>query len=188
MEIDHCGFVGPEWTQVDLELGQRAELVPSGRFAGATVVKDTDGVLAAFIAACEPEQIVETIESAADVIHGAISDLLFQARHNARGSIWSAKGNLTYQCALVYELLGRLRGRRTYGYRYVEELLTPAEQALLTAAWPCETTRVENRRAAQAQWAWIQYVWREAERVIGQSLGLDLDAVGLLAAIDRLYT
>ena len=188
MEIDHCGFVGPEWIQIDIELGQRAELAPSGRFAGATVVKDTDGVLAAFIAACEPEQIVETIESAADVIHGAISDLLFQARHNARGSVWSAKGNLTYQCTLVYELLGRLRGRRTYGYRYVEELLTPAEQALLTAAWPCEATRVENRRAAQAQWAWIQYVWREAERVIGQSLGLDLDAVGLLAAIDRLYT
>jgi len=88
----------------------------------------------------------------------------------------------------VYELLGRLRGRRTYGYRYVEELLTPEEQALLAATWPCEPTRAENRRAAQALWVWIQHVWREAERVIGQPLGLELDEQGMLAAIDRMYT
>jgi predicted nucleotidyltransferase len=189
LEIDHgTGFVGPEWIQIDIEFAQRAELVPSARYAGATVVKDTDGVLATFATTCEPEQIVETTASAADVIHGAISDLLFLARHNARGSVWSAKGNITYQCTRVYELLGRLRGRRTYGYRYVEELLTPAEQALLTAVWPHDTTREENRRAARALWAWMQHVWHEAERVIGQPLGIELDEEGLFAAIDRMYT
>jgi len=189
---DGKGFVGPEWTQVDIEFARRTELgmelAPNGRFAGATMIKDTDGILAAFATACEPEQIIETPASAADVLHGAISDLLFLARHNARGSIWSAKGNITDQCTRVYELLGRLRGRHTYGYRYVEELLTPEEQALLAATWPCEPTRAENRRAAQALWVWIQHVWREAERVIGQPLGIELDEKGMLAAIDRMYT
>jgi len=181
------GFVGPGWTQVDIEFERRANFVPSARYAGATVVKDTDGVLLALAAACEPEQISETVASAAEVIHGAISDLLFLARHNARGSVWSAKGNITYQCTLTYELLGRLRGRRTYGYRYVEELLTPEEQALLAAAWPCEPTLVENRRAARGLWVWVQHVWRAAESTLGQPLGFALDQDGLLAAIDRQY-
>jgi hypothetical protein len=181
------GFIGLGWVQVDIEFERRANLVPKARYASATVVKDTDDVLVAMAAASQPEQIGETVESAADVIHGAISDLLFLSRHNARGSIWSAKGNLTYQCTRTYELLGRLRGRRTYGYRYVEELLTPEEQALMAAAWPCEPTREENRRAAGALWVWIQYVWREAERILGETLGLELDQDGLLVAIDRNY-
>ncbi len=117
-ESDVTGFVGPEWTQADIELGRRENLVPSPRYAGSMVIKDTDGVLATMVAACEPEQITETVESAGDIIHGAISDLLFLARHNARGAIWSARGNITYQSTRVYELLGRLRGRHTYGYRY----------------------------------------------------------------------
>jgi len=181
------GFVGPGWIQVDIEFERRTNLAPSARYAGATVVKDTDGVLLAMAAACEPERISETAASAADVIHGAISDLLFLARHNARGAIWSAKGNITYQCTLTYELLGRLRGRRTYGYRYVEELLTREEQALLAAVWPCEPTRDENRRAARALWLWIQHVWHEAERTLGQPLGLALDQDGLHTAIDKYY-
>jgi hypothetical protein len=32
--------------------------------------------------------------------------------------------------------MGRLRGRRTYGFRYVETLLTPDEPASRAAAWP----------------------------------------------------
>jgi hypothetical protein len=181
------GFVGTEWTQVDIELVRSENLLPSARYVGARVFKDTNGVLAVMVAACEPERITETVESATDVIHGAISDLLFLARHNARGSIWSARGNIIYQCMLTYELLGRLRGRRTYGYRYVEELLTANEQALLTAVWPCALTCEENRRAASALWTWISYVQREAERVLGEPLGFKLDEEGLLAAIDRLY-
>ena len=181
------GFVGPEWTQVDIEFARRGELEPSHRYAGAAVIKDTDGMLAQMAAACTPEQIVETIESAADAIHGAISDQLFLARHNARGSVWSARGNISGWCVMTYELLGRLRGRRTYGFRYAEDLLTPEEQTLLSVAWPREPTREENRRAARALWAWTRHVWREAERVIGQPLGLVLDEDGMLAAIDRLY-
>jgi len=182
------GFVGNEWTQVDIELVRQENLLPSARYVGAHVVKDTDGALAAMVAACEPERMSETVESATHVVHGAISDLLFLARHNARGSIWSARGNIIYQSMLTYELLGRLRGRRTYGYRYVEDLLTPDEQALLTAVWPCALTREENRRAAQALWIWIRYVQREAEHRLGQPLGFKLDEDGLLDAIDRLYT
>ncbi len=185
---DGTGWVGPAWTQVDIEFARRQDLEPSYRYVDARVVKDTDDMLAQIIAACIPEQFGETVDSAGAVIREAIDDQLFNARHNARGSVWSAMGGISYWCNRTYELLGRLRGRRTYGYRYVEELLTPEEQALLTAAWPREPVREENRRAARALWAWTKYVWREAERVIGQPLDIEVDEAGLLAAIDRMYT
>lgn len=184
----NTGFVGPEWTQVDVEYAHRAELQPSHRYVGATIIKDRDGTLSRFLAACTAEQILETTESAAEVIRAAIGDQLFLARHNARGSIWSAKGNIAYQVTNTYELLGRLRGRRTYGYRYFEDLLTPDEQTLLAAAWPNAPTREENRRAARALWNWTKYVWDEAERILGQPLDIELDEGGLLAAVDHLYT
>jgi hypothetical protein len=184
------GFVGPNWDQVDIEyhLRQELETIPHyGFFAGGTIIKDLDGTLAQFLAACVPEQLLETAESAATVIHDVIADQLFVARHNARGSVWSARGTITDLLISTYELLGRLRGRRTYGFRYVEELLTTEEQALLAAAWSHEPTRAENRRAARALWVWTKYVWSEAERVIGQPLGIELEEEAMLAAIDRMY-
>lgn len=152
------------------------------------MIKDHDGFLAAYVAICLPEEIIETPASAGAVIHEVIGDLLYQARNNARGALWESRGSLAYQCSLVYQLLGRLRGRRTYGNRYAEMLLTPDEQALLAAAWPRDLSREENRRAAQALWTWTRYVWREAERVIGAPLEVEVDEEGMLAAIDRMYT
>jgi predicted nucleotidyltransferase len=188
LEIDKgTGFVGPNWTQIDIEFAQRSELEPGPRYAGATVIKDPDGFMAAYAASCTPEEIVETPASAGAVIHEAIGDLLYQARNNARGALWESRGNIANHCSLVYQLLGRLRGRRTYGNRYVETLLTAHEHALLAAAWPCDLSREENRRAAQALWAWTKYVWREAERVIGAPLEVEVDEEGMLAAIDRMY-
>jgi predicted nucleotidyltransferase len=184
---DGCGFVGPNWNQVDIEFARRSELEPSYRYAGARVIKDSEGFLAAYAASCTPELIVETPASAGTVIYGVIGDLLYQARNNARDSLWESRGNLAYQCSLVYQLLGRLRGRRTYGFRYVETLLTRDEQALLAAAWPGELSQEQNRRAAQALWTWTRYVWNEAERVIGQPLDIQVDEDAMLAAIDRMY-
>lgn len=181
------GYIGPNWTQIDIEFARRSELEPSYRYAGATVIKDSDGFMAAYVASCTPEEFVETPASAGAVIHDAIGELLYQARNNARGSLWESRGNLTYCCSLLYQLLGRLRNRRTYGFRYVEALLTPDEQALLAATWPCDLSREENLRAAQALWAWTKYVWREAERVIDQPLEVGIDEAGMLAAIDRMY-
>ena len=43
----------------------------------------------------------------------------------------------------------------------------------LTSRRPCSTSTT--------------FVWREAERVIGQPLGLEVDEGELLAAIDRMY-
>ncbi len=182
------GYVGPNWTQVDIEFARRSELEPSYRYAGATVIKDLDGVMAAYAASCTPEEIVETPASAGAVIHEVIGDLMYQARNNARGALWESRGIITSHCSFVYQLLGRLRGQRTYGFRYVETLLTPDEHALLAAAWPRDLSREENRRAARALWAWTKYVWCEAERVIGAPLEVEVDEAGMLAAIDRLYT
>jgi hypothetical protein len=187
LEPEGTGFVGPNWTQIDIEFARRSELEPSYRYAGATVIKDSDGFMAAYAASCTPEEFVETPASAGAVIHDAIGDLLYQARNNARSSLWESRGTMTYQCSLLYQLLGRLRNRRTYGFRYVEALLTPHEQALLAATWPCDLSREENRRAAQALWAWTKYVRHEAERVIGQPLEVEIDEAGMLAAIDRMY-
>jgi hypothetical protein len=188
IEIDGGrSFIGPGWLQVDFEWSHRHDLEPAPRFAGGVAIKDLDGTLAQFLTTCDPDHPVETPESAAVVIREAIGDLIFQARHNARGSVWSATGNTSYLCTITYELLGRLRGRRTFGHRYVEELLTTHEQALLASAWPREPTREENRRAARATWEWTKYVWREAERVIGQPLGIEVDEAGMLAAIEQFY-
>jgi hypothetical protein len=184
---DGCGFVGPNWNQVDIEFGRRSELEPSHRYAGARVIKDSEGFLAAYAASCTPEVIVETPASARATIYGVIGDLLYQTRNNARGSLWESRGNIAHHCSLLYQLLGRLRGRRTYGFRYVETLLTPDEHALLAAAWPCELSQAENRRATRAFWIWTKYVWREAERVLGQPLDITLDEDGMLAAIERMY-
>jgi hypothetical protein len=184
---DGRGFVGPKWTQIDIEFARRSELKPSPRYSGARLIKDSDGFLAAYAASCTPEVFAETPASARAVIYGIIGDLLYQVRNNARGSLWESRGSIVYQCSFVYQLLGRLRGRRTYGFRYVETLLTPDEHALLAATWPCELSQAENRRATRALWVWIQYVWREAERVIGQPLGIELDEEGMLAAIDSRY-
>ena len=126
--------------------------------------------------------------SVTPIITEVIGDLIFQSRHNARGSVWSATGNTSYLITKTYELLGRLRGKYTYGHRYVEHLLTPDEQALMAAAWPREATRDENRRAARALWTWTKFVWSEAERAIGQPLGLEIDEVEMWVAIDRMYT
>jgi hypothetical protein len=113
--------------------------------------------------------------------------LLYLTRNNARGALWEARGNLAHLGSFVYQLLGRLRGRRTYGFRYVETLLTSEEQALLAAAWPSELSQAENRRATRALWAWTKYVWGEAERVLGQPLDVEVDEEGMLAAIERMY-
>jgi hypothetical protein len=185
--LDGRGFVGPKWTQIDIEFAQRSALEPSPRYTDARVIKDADGFLAAYVASCAPEEFAETPASARSVINGVIGDLLYQVRNNARGSLWESRGCIASQCSFVYQLLGRLRGRRTYGFRYVETLLTPDEHALLAATWPCELSQAENRRATRALWIWIQYVWREAERVIGQPLSIELDEEAMLAAIDRMY-
>jgi hypothetical protein len=182
------GYVGPEWTQVDIEYDHLANLQPSYRYAGAKVIKDTGDTLAQYVATCTPEQFVETVESATAIIHDAIGEQFYRARTNARGSVWSALGDIADYCTRTYELLGRLRGRRTYGLRHVEELLTREEQALLLAAWPREPTREENRRASQALWIWTKYVWQEAERVIGQPLNIERDEQAMLGAIERIYT
>lgn len=181
------GYVGHNWTQVDIEFARRSELEPSYRYADAIVIKDSEGFLAAYAARCTPEEIVETSASAGAVIHEVIGDLMYQARNNARGAQWEARGTLANQCSLVYQLLGRLRGRRTYGFRYAETLLTADEQVLLAAAWPGALSQAENRRAAHALWTWTKYVWREAERVIGQPLEVEVDDANMLAAIDRMY-
>ena len=182
------GYVGPDWIQVDFEVGHGQIDEPCDRFVGGTVIKDTNGRLARLVAASTAEVPAETVESARPIISEAIGDQPFMARHNARGSVWSATGNISYLVVKTYELLGRLRGKYTYGHRYVEELLTPEEQALMAAAWPRGATHDENRRAARALWEWTKLVWRETERVIGQPLGLEVDEVELLAAIDRMYT
>jgi hypothetical protein len=187
---DGRAYVGPDWitVDVDVDVGHGDQLAePWEAFAGGTVIKDTDGRLAQLVAASPAEVLAETVETARPIISEAIGDQFFAARQNVRGSVWSATGNITDQTTKIYELLGRLRGKRTYGFRFVEDLLTPDEQVLLVAAWPRGATQDENRRAARALWDWIVFVWRETERVLGQPLGLEVNEVELLAAINRIY-
>jgi hypothetical protein len=182
------GFVGPAWRRTDLVLLRRADLTPAPRFACLYVMKDTDGTLQRLVDESPTEVIEATLEQARETLEAVINGQIYLALHNARGSAWYAMGEVILCCRMLYELLARLRGRNAYGFRYVEELLTPEEQALLAAAWPAAPTREEVRRAAGALWSWTRYVWAEAERVLDRPLELRLDEAALHAAADRIYT
>jgi hypothetical protein len=182
------GFVGPDWRRTDLDLLRRADLMAAPRFARLHVVKDTQGTLARLVDESPTEVIEGRVEQAREMIEAVIDGQIYLALHNARGAVWYAMGEVTLCCQLLHQFLARLRGRNSYNFRYVEALLTPQEQALLTAAWPTAPTREEVRRAAGALWAWTRYVWAEAERVLDRSLAVSLDEAALHAAVDRIYT
>lgn len=180
--------LGPEWRRTDLDLLKRDGLIPGPYFAGARVVKDTDGVLTRLVAESPPEVLRTTREQAREMIEQVIDSQIYLALHNARGAVWSAMGEVSFQCSGLYSFLARLRGRNSYGFRYVEALLSPAEQAMLTDAWPAAPTREEVRRAGRALWTWTRHVWGETEQALGEPLGITVDEAGLLAAVDRIYT
>jgi hypothetical protein len=182
------GFVSPDWQRVDLYLKPWSDRKPEAEYAGARVIKDTDGELARLVAESAPEPVTGTPEQARELIAGVIDSQVYLALHNARGAVWSAMGEVSYACTLLYGFLAKLRGRHSYGFRYVETLLSPAEQALMSAAWPAAPTRDEVRRAARALWSWTRHVWAESERALGAPLEIPLDEAALLAAVDRIYT
>lgn len=186
-EHSAVGFVGPEWRRVDLSLMRRAALAPMPSIADARVLKDTDGVLERLVAAFPEEVVAGTWEQASEAFQTAVDSQIYLALHNARGAVWSAMGEITHRAGELYTFLARLRGRNSYGYRYVELLLSPDEQALLAETLVTAPRQDEVRRAARALWHWTRYVWAEAERVLGASLGIELDESGLLAAVDRIY-
>ena len=179
--------VGPDWRRVDLHVRRRDDTEPRHEFAGARIVKDFDGTLARLVAASVPEDVTPTWEEARAAIMGAIGEQIYIAVNNARGATWEAMGNVPPHVAQLYELMARLRGRRSYGFRYAESLLSPAELRLMRATWPATPTRAEVRRAARALWTWTRYVWVETERVLGRPLEVTVDEASLLAAVDALY-
>jgi hypothetical protein len=186
--LDARGFVGPDWRRVDLDFKRRVDLQPAPKYMTARVVKDTDGVLAHLVAASPMPHITATVEQAEDMIREAIDSQIYLALHNARGAVWSAMGEVSYRCAELYTLLARLRGHQSFGFRYVEVLLSPDEQRLLTAAWPTEPTQVEVRRAARALWTWTRHVWVESERILGKALTVTIDEARFLIAVGSIYT
>jgi hypothetical protein len=180
-------MVGPDWRRVDLHLRTRDDTEPSHGFVGARIVKDVEGTLARLVAASTPDDVTPSWEEARAAIMGAIGDQIYIAANNARGASWEAAGCIPRHTAPLYELLARFRGRRSYGFRYAESLLSPAELALMRAAWPAAPDAAEVRRAARALWTWTRYVWDEVERNLERPLDITIDEAGMLAAIDALY-
>ena len=181
------GFVGPAWQRVDLALLTRDAIQPRAAYARARIVTDTDDVLARAVALAPREAVAASWDQARAKIEECVDSQIYLALHNARGAVWSAMGEISYQCADLYTLLARLRGRESFGFRYVEHLLSSPERALLTQAWPTTPAREEVRRAAYALWAWTVYVWREAETVLDRPLEVSVDEAELLAAVERIY-
>ncbi|HEY7034453.1 MAG TPA: hypothetical protein VH482_24160 [Thermomicrobiales bacterium] len=180
-------MVGPDWRRVDLHLRKQGDAEPWHGFVGARIVKDVDGTMARLVAASVPEDVTPTWEEARETVMGAIGDQIYAAVNNARGAIWEAAGNVTSNAAMLYELLARMRGRRSYGFRHAESLLSPTEQTLILATWPSAPARSEVRRAARALWTWTRHVWDETERCLERSLNMTINESELLAAIDALY-
>ena len=180
-------FVGNEWQPVDLWLHKISEVDLPSEYAHARIIKDTDQTLARLLEGIKAEAVTVSWEQARSSIEEAIDSQIYLSLHNARGATWSALGEVSYRATELYVLLAAMRGIRSYGYRYVEQLLSPEEQGLLTAAWPVGPSRQEVRRAAHALWVWTRYVWQEAERYLGRSLMIQIDEEGLLSAVDRIY-
>jgi hypothetical protein len=180
-------LVGRDWRRVDIQLREREDTEPLHEFVGARVVKDFDGAVARLVAASVPEGVTPTWEEARAAILGAIGEQFYIADNSARGALMEAAGSVPHELARLYELLARFRGRRSYGFRYVEELLSPAEQRLLAACWPAAPTQAEVRRAARELWQWTRHVWDEVERILGRSLDVTVDEADLLAAVDGRY-
>jgi len=185
--VSMTGFVGPDWQRTDIGLRQVGEMVHEAKYASARIVKDVDGRLVRMLAQLPFESITASWDHAKAAIEEAIDDQIFVSLHNARGAVWSAMGGVSGQGAVVYTLLALLRGRESFGFRYVEQLLSAEELELLTEAWPREATREEVRRSSRALWEWTRHVWREAERTLGRSLEIQLDEARLLAAVERIY-
>jgi hypothetical protein len=182
------GYAGPDWQSIDVGIGGKSDFEPAPYYHRATVVKDTDGWLAALVAASPPPTPALTRESAQKVIEEAIHILGFITMHNIRGSYFHAVANLCEQTGNVYGLLARLRGREPYDVRFAERLLHPDEVALLYAAWPAAPERDAIRRAVRGLWQWTRYAWDEAERMLSASLDIPLDAEAMLAALERPYS
>lgn len=181
------GFVGPDWQRVDLQLHDPSDARPHAEYARERVVKDVTGLLTQLVDSAPSTLTSVTWEEAKGAIEESIDSLMYLTLHNARGACWSAAGELTYRLAILYSLLARLRGQESYGFRYVEEILSTQERELLHRAWPVNVDQDAVRRAALGLWAWTRHVWREVERVLDRRLEIELDEVGMLAAIDRYY-
>jgi hypothetical protein len=181
------GFVGPDWQRTDLVLHRSDDTVPSPKYAAARVIKDAGGFVGRLVAG-SPRPIPDaTWERARAGIEEAIDSQIYLALHNARGAVWSAMGEITYHCAELYTLLALLRGHESFGFRYVEQLLSPEELEMMRSVWPREPERKEIRRAASGLWHWTRHVWDEAEAHLGRSLDIQIDEPGLLGAVGRIY-
>jgi hypothetical protein len=143
-------FVGGQWQRVDLVLHPDTEGRPLSAYAHARLIKDTNRFLEHLLSEAKEDAVAVSWEQARAGIEEAIDSQLYVSLHNARGAIWSALGEVSYRATELYGMLAAFRGAQSYGYRYVEHLLSPHEQTLLTQAWPTQPSQQEVRRAARA--------------------------------------
>jgi hypothetical protein len=118
-------LVGPDWQRVDLELLREEDLKPWPGWAGARILKDTNGTLSRILAQAPERPEPPTIEEAADLILTVIDSQIFLALHTARGGVWSGMAEVGTQAIALHTFLARLRGVFSYGGRYIEQLLSP---------------------------------------------------------------
>jgi len=181
------GYVGPNWQRVELDIVGSRHPSPHPFFHRVAVVKDTDDRLASLVAASGPPTAEPSREAARKVIEEAIYHTGYITMQNIRGSHYRAVSALCEYTNSLYTLLAQLRGREEYDVRFVERFLDPGELSLLKAAWPTAPEREAIRRAVRGLWEWIRYVWTETEQTLGEELGISLDAVAFLEAIERPY-
>jgi hypothetical protein len=180
-------FLGPTWQPVDLTVHRPAVESPVPAPSQVYLLKDQNQQLHRFLASAFPQAVEVSWEEARGELEVAIGEWIYLHRKNARGDGWCALGMATESAAALYTLVAALRGVRAHSYRYVAQVLSPQEQAILAQVWPRDCSQQELRRAGRALWNWTRLVWQEAERHLGRSLLIEVDEASLLTAIDRLY-
>ena len=180
-------FIGPDWQQVELAIMDSHHPTPHPYWHGNRIVKDTDGRLAALVAASGPPIATLTRAAARKVIEEVIYHIGFVTMQNVRGSHYHALVNLCELANNVYTLFAQVRGCEGWAKRFVERFLRPDELVLLYAAWPSGPDSESIRRAARGLWEWTHYVWTQAEQTLGEELGISLDTKAFVEAIERPY-
>jgi hypothetical protein len=185
--ISNNCFVGPDWQRVELDIRHLHDTSPHPYWHRTRVVKDTEGLLAAMVAASGPLTTEFTRDAARLAIIEAIYYTRYVTVHNVRGFHYHAMVNLCELAGNLYSLLANTRGHEGFNVRDAERFLSADELALLYAAWPVAPEREAVRRAARGLWEWTRYVWAACEQVLGEELGIEVDPTTILEVIERPY-
>jgi predicted nucleotidyltransferase len=181
-------FVGEHWQRADLRYVYRSEMLPAPQYAGARVIKDLDGSIAAAVARSTPPTAELSLLDPSAELSCAIDSQIYVTLHNARGATWSAMGELVHRLGRLYALLAAARAIQVFGLREMEQVLQTEEEKLrFEESWPSAPHPAEVRRAALSLWQFTLAVRDVLASHPDLGVLPSVDEAALQRAVDAIY-